>query len=136
MTAEERALMIEKMIERGEVYEGYKDYEKVHATKENRHHCTKEKFMSVYAPEVSWKIMAQKLGMSESACINFGKKYLADQGYKKRLIFRKVLDEQIVAATASNLKIRKCVFVGHTYTPWINGVNVTDTFEMSDCLLS
>ena len=98
MTAEERALMIEKMIERGEVYEGYKDYEKVHATKENRHHCTKEKFMSVYAPEVSWKIMAQKLGMSESACINFGKKYLADQGYKKRLIFRKVLDEQIVAA--------------------------------------
>jgi len=39
------------------------------------------------------------------------------------------------AATASNLKIRKCVFVGHTYTPWINGVNVTDTFEMSDCLV-
>jgi hypothetical protein len=39
------------------------------------------------------------------------------------------------AATASNLKIRKCVFVGHTYTPWINGVNVTDTFEMSDCLI-
>ena len=98
MTAEERALMIEKMIERGEVYEGYKDHEKVHATKENRHHCTKERFMSVYSPESSWKIMAQKLGMSESTCINFGKKYLADQGYKKRLIFRKVLDEQIVAA--------------------------------------
>ena len=39
------------------------------------------------------------------------------------------------AATASNLKIRKCVFVGHTFTPWINGVNVTDTFEMSDCLV-
>ena len=98
MTAEERALMIEEMIERGEVYEGYKDHEKVQATKEYRHHCTKEKFMSVYSPEVSWKIMAQKLGMSESACINFGKKYLADQGYKKRLIFRKVLDEQIVMA--------------------------------------
>lgn len=98
MTAEERALMIEKMIERGEVYDGYKDHEKVQATKENRHHCTKEKFMSVYSPESSWKLMAQKLGMSESACIGFGKKYLADQGYKKRLIFRKVLDEQIVAA--------------------------------------
>ena len=98
MTAEERALMIEKMIERGEVYEGYKDHEKVQATKENRHHCTKERFMSVYSPEVSWKIMAQKLGMSESTCINFGKRYLADQGYKKRLIFRKVLDEQIVVA--------------------------------------
>jgi len=39
------------------------------------------------------------------------------------------------AATASNLKIRKCIFVGHTYTPWINGVNVADTFEMSDCLV-
>jgi len=98
MTAEERALMIEKMIERGEVYEGHKDHEKVQATKENRHHCTKERFMSVYSPEVSWKVMAQKLGMSESTCINFGKKYLADQGYKKRLIFRKVLDEQIVMA--------------------------------------
>jgi hypothetical protein len=98
MTAEERALMIEEMIERGEVYDGYKDHEKVHATKENRLHCTKERFMSVYSPEVSWKIMAQKLGMSESTCINFGKKYLADQGYKKRLIFRKVLDEQIVVA--------------------------------------
>jgi DNA-binding Lrp family transcriptional regulator len=98
MTAEERALMIEEMIERGEVYDGYKDHEKVQATKENRHHCTKERFMSVYSPEVSWKIMAQKLGMSESTCINFGKRYLADQGYKKRLIFRKVLDEQIVVA--------------------------------------
>jgi hypothetical protein len=39
------------------------------------------------------------------------------------------------AVTASNLKIRKCVFVGHTFTFWINGVNVTDTFEMSDCLV-
>lgn len=98
MTAEERALMIEEMIERGEVYDGYKDHEKVQATKESRHECTKERFMSVYSPEVSWKIMAQKLGMSESTCINFGKRYLADQGYKKRLIFRKVLDEQIVVA--------------------------------------
>jgi hypothetical protein len=39
------------------------------------------------------------------------------------------------AATASNLKIRKCVFVGHTYTPYITGVDVADTFEMSDSLI-
>lgn len=39
------------------------------------------------------------------------------------------------AATASNLKIRKCVFVGHTFTPWITGVDVADTFEMSNCLI-
>ena len=39
------------------------------------------------------------------------------------------------AATASNLKIRRCVFIGHTYTPQIQGANVADTFEMSDCLV-
>jgi hypothetical protein len=98
MTPEERILMIEDMIERGEVYHGYKDDEKVHAKKENRHHCSKEKFMSVYSPDLSWKTMAQRLEMSESACISLGKKYLVDQGYKKRLIFRKVSDEQIVDA--------------------------------------
>jgi hypothetical protein len=39
------------------------------------------------------------------------------------------------AATASNLKIRKCIFIGHNFSPWINGVNVADTFELSDCLI-
>jgi hypothetical protein len=39
------------------------------------------------------------------------------------------------AATASNLKLRRCVFVGHTYTPQIGGSNVADTFEMNDCLV-
>jgi hypothetical protein len=38
-------------------------------------------------------------------------------------------------ATASNLKIRKCIFVGHTFTPFIMGNNIADTFEMSDCLV-
>ena len=38
-------------------------------------------------------------------------------------------------STASNLKVRKCIFAGHTYTPWITGANVADTFEMSDCLV-
>jgi hypothetical protein len=99
MTDDERVLMIEEMIERGEVYHGYRDDEKVFYSKRNKkYECTREEFMSAYDPQLTWIAIAQKLGMSESTCINFGKKYLADQGYKKRLIFRKVLDEQIVVA--------------------------------------
>jgi len=101
MTDDERVLMIEEMIERGEVYDGYRDDEKVFYSKRNKkYECSKEEFMSAYDPQLTWIAIAQKLGMSQSACIKFGRQYLTcDEGRKKKPnCARKVTDEQVIAA--------------------------------------
>jgi hypothetical protein len=101
MTPEERILMIEEMIERGEVYDGYRDDEKVFYSKRNKkYECTREEFMSAYDPQLTWIAIAQKLGVSQSACINFGRQYLTcNEGRKKKPNYaRKVTDDQVIAA--------------------------------------
>ncbi len=101
MTDDERVLMIEEMIERGEVYHGYRDDEKVFYSKRNKkYECTREEFMSAYDPQLTWIAIAQKLGMSQSACIKFGRQYLTGhEGCKKKPnCARKVTDEQVVEA--------------------------------------
>jgi len=66
ITPDERILMIEDMIERGEVYGGYRankypsnlqKSQKTHAHYKPRTvvDCSKEKFMSVYSPQKSWE---------------------------------------------------------------------------------
>jgi hypothetical protein len=104
MTPEERILMIEQMIERGEVYDGYRDDEKVFYSKRNKkYECTREEFMSAYDPQLTWIAIAQKLGVSQSACINFGRQYLTcNEGRKKKPNYA----NKRMSAIAEELKIK------------------------------
>ena len=97
MTDDERILMIEEMIERGEVYHGYKNDIRVSCGKQNKRRttCTKEKFMSVYSAELPWRVIAEKLKISESFCLKLSHEYL---DYRRPSVWIKVTDEQIIQA--------------------------------------
>jgi hypothetical protein len=97
MTDDERVLMIEAMIERGEVYHGYKNEIRVACAKQHkkRTSCTKEKFMSAYSPELPWRVIAEKLKISESFCLKLSHEYL---DYRRPSVWIKVTDEQIIQA--------------------------------------
>lgn len=108
ITPDERILMIEKMIERGEVYDGYRankypsslqKSQKTHAHYKPRTvvDCSKEKFMSVYSPQKSWDAMAEQLGISRQTCIRLAEKFGIDAGAKERG-GRKVSDAQMIEA--------------------------------------
>ena len=97
----QRTLMIEEMIARGAIFQGYKDTQKVVYGKQNKKcsKCTKEIFMTVYSPELSWEVMAKRLQISKSGCIKLGKAYLGyAEGYKKPSLGQKVTDEQVIEA--------------------------------------
>ena len=107
MTSDERILMIEEMIERGEVYHGYRankypstlpETSKSSAKYKPRTavECSKEKFMSIYCAEKSWDTMAQELGVSRQTCIRLAFKFGIDAGAKERAY--KVPDSQIKQA--------------------------------------
>jgi transcriptional regulator of acetoin/glycerol metabolism len=108
ITPDERILMIEDMIERGEVYSGYRankypsslrKSQKTHAHYKPRTvvDCSKEKFMSVYSPQKSWDAMAEQLGISRQTCIRLADKFGIDAGAKERG-GRKVSDAQMIEA--------------------------------------
>jgi len=108
ITPDERILMIEDMIERGEVYSGYRankypsnlqKSQKTHAHYKPRTvvDCSKEKFMSVYSPQKSWDTMAEQLGISRQTCIRLAEKFGIDTGAKERG-GRKVSDAQMIEA--------------------------------------
>jgi len=97
MTDDERVLMIEEMIERGEVYDGYKNDIRISCGKQNRRRttCTKEKFMIAYSPELSWRVIAERLGISKSFCLKLSHEYL---DYRRPSVWVKATDEQIIQA--------------------------------------
>lgn len=108
MTSDERILLIEEMIERGEVYHGYRankypstlpETSKSSAKYKPRTavECSKEKFMSVYSPQKSWDAMAEQLGISRQTCIRLAEKFGIDAGAKERG-GRKVSDAQMIEA--------------------------------------
>ena len=108
MTSDERILLIEEMIERGEVYHGYRankypstlpETSKSSAKYKPRTavDCSKEKFMSVYSPQKSWDAMAEQLGISRQTCIRLAEKFGIDTGAKERG-GRKVSDAQMIEA--------------------------------------
>lgn len=108
MTSDERILLIEEMIERGEVYHGYRankypstlpETSKSSAKYKPRTvvDCSKEKFMSVYSPQKSWDTMAEQLGISRQTCIRLAGKFGIDAGTKERG-GRKVSDAQMIEA--------------------------------------
>lgn len=108
MTSDERILMIEEMIERGEVYHGYRankypstlpETSKSSAKYKPRTavECSKDKFMSVYSPQKSWDAMAEQLGISRQTCIRLAEKFGIDTGAKERG-GRKVSDAQMIEA--------------------------------------
>lgn len=105
MTSDERILMIEEMIERGEVYHGYRankypsNLQKSHAHYRSRKFvdCSKEKFMSVYSPQKSWDIMAEQLGISRATCVRLAKGFGIDTDAKERGGL-KISDAQVLEA--------------------------------------
>lgn len=108
MTSDERILLIEEMIERGEVYHGYRankypstlpETSKSSAKYKPRTavECSKEKFMSVYSPQKSWDAMAEQLGISRQTCIRLAEKFGIDAGAKERG-GRKISDAQMIEA--------------------------------------
>jgi hypothetical protein len=93
----QRTLMIEEMLERGEVYEGYRDNK--HFTLEHKrfyNKCTKERFLSEFSYDLTWREIASRLGISQYAARELGTYY--GVGKKQLKKNRTVTDEQIIEA--------------------------------------
>jgi len=93
----QRTLMIEEMMERGEVYEGYRENQKyILEHKRFYNKCTKERFLSEFSYDLTWDEIALKLGISKYAARELGAYY----GLNKRQVIKNklVTDEQIIEA--------------------------------------
>jgi hypothetical protein len=93
----QRTLMIEEMMERGEVYEGYRENQKfILEHKRFYNKCTKERFLSEFSYDLTWGEIALKLGISKYSARELGIYYGIHKKQKNKN--RTVSDAQLIEA--------------------------------------